>query len=226
MSFYNRPTWGGFRRDAVPDPEPAPVPPRPAFFAGLDLGQAQDFSALVAVERRSVPNPDKPGRTQYAFDVRHLHRWPLGTGYPAIVADTRALFASGPLARAPLAVDQTGVGRPVVDLFRAAGINAPLRPFTITGGDACTGNTVAKKHLVAAVQAPLCSGRLRFAEGLALTPVLAGEMENFRVKVTADRNEQYESWRERDHDDLLLALALCLHVANVPPVFLSEVYLS
>jgi hypothetical protein len=27
------------------------------------------------------------------------------------------------------------------------------------------------------------------------------------VKVTADRNETFSSWRERDHDDLVLALA-------------------
>lgn len=79
------------------------------------------------------------------------------------------------------------------------------------------------KHLVAAVQAPLCSGRLRFAAGLALTPVLANELETFRVKVTADRNETFESWRERDHDDLVLALALALHVANVPPYHASWV---
>ena len=105
----------------------------------------------------------------------------------------------------------------MVDMFRAAGISATLRPFTITTGDANTGSTVAKKNLVAAVQAPLCSGRLRFAAELELTPVLAGELENFRAKVTAERNEIYESWRERDHDDLVLALALALHVANVPP---------
>jgi hypothetical protein len=180
----------------------------PVFFSGLDLGQQADFSALVVVERQSVPNPEKTQKPQYAFDVRHLHRWPLKTPYPDIIADTKALFAEGPLSRSTL----------VVDMFRAASINASLRPFTITCGSANTGNTVAKQNLVAAVQAPLCSGRLRFAAGLALTSVLANELENFRVKVTADRNETFESWRERDHDDLVLALALALHVANVPPV--------
>jgi hypothetical protein len=100
-----------------------------AFFSGLDLGQQADFSALVVVERRTVPNPDKPQKTQYAFDVRHLHRWLLKTPYPDIIADTKALFAEGPLAKSTLVVDQTGVGRPVVDMFRAAGINAALRPL-------------------------------------------------------------------------------------------------
>jgi hypothetical protein len=35
------------------------------------------------------------------------------------------------------------------------------------------------------------------------------------VKVTADRTETFSSWRERDHDDLVMALALALFVGNV-----------
>jgi hypothetical protein len=50
------------------------------------------------------------------------------------------------------------------------------------------------------------------------TVPLAYVFTDWRMKVTADRNETFESWRERDHDDLVLALALALHVANVPPV--------
>jgi hypothetical protein len=52
----------------------------PRFFSGLDLGQLQDFTALVVVERSAAPDPDRAGRAVYRFDVRHLHRWPLGTG--------------------------------------------------------------------------------------------------------------------------------------------------
>jgi hypothetical protein len=105
------------------------------------------------------------------------------------------------------------VGRAVTDLVRAAGIRAALRPYAITSGSGFTGSTVAKKHLVGAVQAPLCDGRLRFAAGLALTPVLMKELQDYRVKVTADRTETFSSWRERDHDDLVVALAL--FVGNV-----------
>ena len=216
---------GGYRRNrdpfpAAPDPPPAPV--KPAFFTGLDLGQQQDPSALVVVERGTMPNPDKPGATQYTFDVRHLHRWPLRTPYPDIVSDVKGLFSAAPLAGTPLVIDETGVGRPVVDMFRAAGIRATLRPFSITCGSAMTSNTVAKKHLVGAIQAPLAGGRLRFAEGLALTPVLVAELENFRVTVDQQtRNESFSAWRDRDNDDCVLALALCLYVANQPAAFAS-----
>lgn len=188
---------------------------RPTFFSGLDLGQSLDFSAIVVVERHTIPNMAKPGRTEYAFDVRHLHRWPLKTPYPVVVEDVRGLFASGPLHGSTLAVDETGVGRPVVDMFRSAKIACKLRPYSITCGSAVTSHTVAKKHLVGAIQAPLCSGRLRFAAGLELTAVLTKELETFSVTVDeSTRNESFAAWRQSDHDDTVLALALALFVAD------------
>jgi len=201
-------------------PEPPPTPePASRFFSGLDLGQAQDYSALVILERFKIPDPDRKSATFYRFDVRHLHRWPLGTSYPAIVADLKEMYARPHLQDSALAIDATGVGRAVVDMVRLAGLRARCQSFTITFGEATTGAGVAKKDLVGAVQIPLQSGRLRFAEALELTPVLVKEMEAYRVKVTAARNETFEAWRERDHDDLVLALALAVYLGSRPPSF-------
>jgi hypothetical protein len=194
-----------------------PEPSR--FFAGLDLGQAQDFTALAIVERFAIPDPDRDGSTFFRFDVRELRRWRLGTGYPAIVADLKEMYAGPPLRDSPLAIDGTGVGRAVVDVVRLAGIGARCQPFTITFGEATTGAGVAKKDLVGAVQVPLQGGRLRFAGALELTPVLVKEMEAHRLKVTAARDETFEAWRERDHDDLVLALALAVYLGSQPPSF-------
>ena len=59
----------------------------PDYYVGLDLGQAQDYTALSVVERSekfpvgSLPDPSvTPREAHYA--VRHLRRWPLGTPYP------------------------------------------------------------------------------------------------------------------------------------------------
>jgi len=206
---------GGFRRDFHEELPARATPRAPRFFTGLDLGCVADFSALVTVECTSIPDPNREGRTVYQFDVRHLHRWHLKTPYPVIVDDVKKLFASGPLHKTTLVIDETGVGRPVTDMFRAAKIEATLRPFSITAGRAQTGNTVAKVHLVAAIQAPLSSGRLRFAKDLPLTPVLTKELETFQVTVDEQtRNESFAAWRNAAHDDLVLALALSLHVAN------------
>ena len=38
--------------------------------------------------------------------------------------------------------------------------------------------------------------------------MLVQELENFRAKVTAARQETLESWREGRHDDLILAVAV------------------
>jgi len=91
-------------------------------------------------------------------------------------------------------------------MIRASGAGATLRPFTITAGKERTGSTVPKKNLVSAVLVPLQERRLKFAEQLELTPVLMRELEMYRVRVTTDRNETFEAWREKDHDDLVLAL--------------------
>src|SRR5262245_12677106 len=89
---------------------------------GLDLGQAADFTALAALERswRPAPAPGDPGKRVTHYALRYLRRWPLKTAYPDIVADVAALVKTPPLDWPKLAVDQTGVGRAVVDMFRKA----------------------------------------------------------------------------------------------------------
>src|SRR5262249_40276814 len=99
-----------------------------SFVLGLDLGQARDHTALVVVERRTGPDPARPGQRAQLFDVRHVQRLQLGTPYvapagmPSVAGNVKALLALPPLAGSSplLAVDQTGVGRGVVDLLRAA----------------------------------------------------------------------------------------------------------
>jgi hypothetical protein len=179
---------------------------------GLDLGQAQDFTALALLEAQTGPG----GRTYYA--VRHLERWQLGTKYSKIVADLAALVISPPLARPLLAVDGTGVGRAVVDLFRSARLPAVLMGVTITAGHHVAVDdpgwlSVPKKELVGTLQLLLQSRRLAIASG-PLAHTLAAELATFRIKVTASAQETVDAWRERDHDDLVLAVALAAWLAE------------
>jgi hypothetical protein len=46
------------------------------------------------------------------------------------------------------------------------------------------------------------------APALPLAQVLVQELSVFKVKITESLHETYESWRSRDHDDLVLAVAL------------------
>ena len=100
-----------------------------AYIIGLDLGQAQDFSAVVMVEQVLTP-PAQP-----LYEVRWLYRWPLGTAYPVIIRTLAATLSRPPLVgRHVLLADYTGVGRPVVDQLRQQGLEC--QAISLHGGTA------------------------------------------------------------------------------------------
>lgn len=180
-----------------------------SFFLGLDLGQAQDYTALAVLEKQ-----------EKEYHVRHLERPKLGTPYPVIVERVRNLMHSDPLrGRAILVVDATGVGAPIVDMFRKTG----LRPvaITITGGNSVSkdgdGYHVPKRDLVTTLQVLFQSGRLKVAAELPEARVLVEELLNFKVKINPKTaHDSYEAWREGIHDDLVLAVALACWYAEHP----------
>src|SRR5262245_56865138 len=125
---------------------------RGRYTIALDLGQAADFSALAVLERVCVPQ-GRPG----AYAVRHLQRFPLGTRYTTIVPAACDIARSTVLRGAPSVVDQTGVGRPVVEMLARSGLPGQLVAVTITAGQAVTaapdgGFRVPKKELVTCLQ--------------------------------------------------------------------------
>lgn len=146
--------------------------------------------------------------------VPHLERIPLGTSYPAIVERVAQVLATPPLhpATTALVVDATGVGAPVVDLFRQAGLR-PV-PITITAGTTPShdpedgSHRVPKRDLVSTVAVLLERRRLKIAEQLAEAALLTRELQAFKRRVSPAASDSYGSWREKDHDDLVLALAL------------------
>src|SRR5262245_4137534 len=101
------------------------------YFVGLDLGQTTDYTALAVLEHSDSQPP--------LYAIRHLQLYILGTSYPAMIAAVVQLVAQIPAGRCrALVVDQTGVGRAVVDLLRTAGLKTRLIPVTITAGQAVT----------------------------------------------------------------------------------------
>lgn len=219
---------------------------------GLDLGQASDPSALVFLERSIwVPSnvvdyamlphggwyaPSELDRHQFSripdvvppeppeLLLRGLKRYELGTAYPVIVADVARLIAAQP-HRVQLVIDWTGCGRPVYDMFVAAGLH-PVG-ISITGGDQAIevagGFRVPKRDLVGIVQSLLQTRRLKFAEGLPLLPVLTAELKNFKVKIDPKTaHDSYSAWRENDHDDTVLALAVACWWTERPTFTISE----
>ena len=195
------------------------------FFLWLDLGPAADYSALIIAEHSPTPRGPR-------YDVRHIERFRLGTSYPEVVAQTMRFLGTPPLTyNTPLVLDATGVGRPVAEMFDH--LNSLVKVL-ITGGDKVTYEggfcRVPKRDCVGAVQRLLQEERLKFAD-LPLTQTLVKELLQFKVRLTAAAHDTYGVWREGQHDDLVLALALAVWYAEVakpaPPLaYLGKVRLK
>src|SRR5262249_5225557 len=120
-----------------------------------------------------------------------------------------ARFAQPPPANSTLAADQTGVGKPVVDMLRRAKVRACLRPVTVSAGHKATYDEgrwlVPKVELVSTLQVLLQSRRLKVAPALREAQTLVQELTRFQMKVALPTADAYLAWREGPHDDLVLA---------------------
>jgi len=187
------------------------------YFVGVDFGQSRDYTAIAVLERAELRGEFDYGLRAYektvALRLRYLERIALGTPYPEIVERVAGLTRNRALAgRCHLAVDGTGVGRPVVDLLRQARPEAVLMPVTFTSGQKETMDQgfyrVPKRDLVLGLQVLLQGGGLKIAAELPFAQKLVEEMMAMEVRISAAGNEQYASWREGTHDDLVFAVAL------------------
>jgi hypothetical protein len=182
----------------------------PDFFIGLDLGQKRDYTAVAVVER--------PQLDRSCYDLRHLERIKLNTSYTTVVDRVKYLMSTTPLCgSSTLVLDATGVGLPVLDLLKTAGIS-PVA-VSITAGSSVSGAGqslhVPKRELIKAVVALLESGRFRWAEKLPHGPELIEELLNFGVRINRRTGrDSYEARGTAKHDDLVLAVSLACWYAE------------
>lgn len=173
------------------------------------------------------------------FTLGHLERLPLNTTYPDVVRHVKAIMAAPQLRSAgerqdipligieghrfgmmsnavpatgpDLVIDATGVGRPVLDMMRAEGLE-PIG-ITITGGDRATNEggmwRVPKRELVSVLQVLLQTERLAVSPALPLAHTFTSELLAFKVKIDPlTAHDSYGAWRDGEHDDLVLAAAI------------------
>jgi hypothetical protein len=176
------------------------------FVVGVDLGQTADYTAIAVLEERE----------KNSYDVRYLERL-RNTPYPEIVRHLDQLVRR--LSAKPcMAVDATGVGRPVIDMIRDADLPASIYPITLTGGDAVVRDgmerRVPKRDVASTIAVLLQTGRLRIARGLRESDTLLRELVSFRVKISLSGHDSYEAWRQHEHDDLVLAVGLAAWLAE------------
>ncbi len=211
--------------------------PRRKFVFGLDIGQENDSSALAVDERLGSPP------AQHVLG--HLELFPLRTPYADVVDRVRSLVNHRTMVDAIryVAIDATGCGRPLVEMFYDAlfpGGSVPtdlvtreplvrLVPVLWSG----TGVQVTKKPMGRWVEyivpkRELVSQMAVVLEGRRLTALLKGsphvrswveQMRVFRRKMPkATTVESYEAAKATDHDDLVAASMLAIWVAeNIMP---------
>jgi hypothetical protein len=184
------------------------------YFVGLDLAPPGLPTALAVVGRPRL-RPADPATTRPVYSLRHLHRFPPGTPYPAVVDAVVALLRTPPLPFAWLLADYTGVGQAVLDLVRDGlrrGVDCTFSPVVLTAGGTVTigpvgGYAVPKTDLVGTLQVLLQTRRLQIATSLPDVATLVRELAAYRAKVAIGPGDAL-AWRDAPHDDLVLAAAL------------------
>lgn len=185
----------GDRLERLPGRAPA------ALFAGLDLGQQRDHTALAVVRR---------GRRRRR-EVVHLERFELGLSWKEMAAKvarrTHLLPAGG---RISLAVDATGVGRPALEFLEEAKPSALIQPVVMTGGrtERVRSGVVSapREELLRRLAGMLESGDLTFSRRIQ-----DGILGQLREELASLRYDASSGGR---HDDLAVALALALWMAR------------
>ncbi len=187
---------------------------------GVDIGRVQDHTAVALVEKREFLTDFDPRGVAYRKEkrlaVRYLERMPLGTSWPEVVRRLRDIQRSldAPEKMRTMVVDATGVGDPVVSMIRDAKLVWNVQAVNITGGIEVSksqtkgGYNVPKRDLITNLQLLMQQRRLKVAGGIPEAALLAKEMQAMQVRQSTFGQEQFACWREKEHDDLVLATAL------------------
>lgn len=188
------------------------------FVIGLDLGQKRDHSAAVVVEK-PVPLLPFLRPEDRVLTVRAAERIPLGTPYPEIVEMMRHVVNLPALQgqTCVLAVDATGVGRPVVEMLQRANLGRQITAVTITSGDRQSSRSgegdsmnVPKRDLISGLLVALEKGELRISKNINEAGTLVRELMDVRMSGGESGKMSFGAERSGQHDDLVCALALAV----------------
>jgi len=178
---------------------------------------------VLSVERHAPPDdaPTDTAPPQPVYLCRHIKRLPLHVDYTDVVRYLRGLMQSEQLrGKTRLVIDASSVGRGIRDMLARAG--CPPLAITIHGGDTVTQAPpcvrVPKRDLVSVVRRLLDERRLKIDRNQPDAEVLRRELQNFKIKINPETaHDSYSAWREGDHDDMVLAVAVAAWAAEHGP---------
>lgn len=190
------------------------------YIVSVDLAQTYDRTAVAVSEVVRLETPEGPPQYDSWLEppsgppthhVRHLERLPLGMDYTVQAERIKSICRR--LPSCDLVVDQSGVGRPVVDLLRKESLS-PIAVTITSGetesrGDGPNDWRVPKRTLVSGLQLAVQTQRLKVAASLPDAQRWADEMLGFQVEISASGRDTYgNDGTLVAHDDLVIATAL------------------
>ena len=181
-------------------------------FIGVDLGQRQNNTAIIVLERFEQC-PDENERSQglgfrKRYVVRQAERIPLGTPYQVIVKRIKSMVQKlSQLGSVVVVVDSTGIGIPIVEQMRIEHVGGHLIPLMITSGNSSvTETSVPRPALITKMQLMAQLGELEIAYGCNDGEALERELKHLTVEGAK---------RASEPDDLAFALALACWRAKI-----------
>ncbi len=209
---------------------------------GVSLGHRHEKTAISVVERSYLSTGEHFTSARYdhstrrqtfeareavslQYRVRHLERHGPPARYSKVARKVSEVVRR--IGRSVIVVvDVTATGRPVYSLIlkeltdALADTRIHIKPCPITvsglaGGVSRSpdvGYLVPRRDLISAAQILFDDGGLKIAEELELARTLADELIAFTPK--AQKPDDLEGWRERPHDDLVLAVATSVWAAE------------
>jgi hypothetical protein len=197
---------------------------------GIDLGKEANHTAFVGLEQDWTSTPERGFSNHY--HARFIDRLPLGTPYDApegvstVLSRAKKILSSPYFRGCTVALDYTGVGTAVRDIFWRANLPCALLSVTITSGmqgnarygEADRSYHVPKIELVSVLDMVLNQDRLDVPEQ-PLASVLRQEMLVFRRRVSAGGKESFTGKiGSGQNDDIALGLMIGLWVGENTPV--------
>jgi hypothetical protein len=174
------------------------------FIAGLSRGLANDYTTLAVVATFGEYEINK------RYNLRLLERF-KGISSEKLVEQVMAFINKKPLKEnTSIAVDVAGFGKTLVDTFAKTKLQYVM--VSVTEDDAViseeVNHRVSKKELISNLQFLFISERLRVKQDLPLSNIFIKELLGYRLKNTSQDHENQRVSKERNHDDLVFALAL------------------
>jgi Terminase RNaseH-like domain/Terminase large subunit, T4likevirus-type, N-terminal len=158
------------------------------YIVGVDLARLRDYSVVIVLDADTLE----------VVYMERFNKIEWAVQYHKIIQIAKSYNAS-------VGIDSTGIGDPIVETLRAAGISC--EPYKI-------GGSTAKQQLIEKLRIAIENARVTIPYN-RVTTILVEELKSFEYSFTDGGTIRYEAPSGK-HDDCVIALALAFWFADVP----------